>query len=98
MFCMHICKSMQPICPGKPRTRMCLITSSSLSDDRSNVCTVGFEPNPNHAAGLKELEKAYMDCGWRTHFFTETAVSNYFGTTELFLDTAWDPKHNVSIM
>ena len=63
------------------------ITNPSFSSDRSNVCAVGFEPNPKHATKLKEIEKAYTDCGWRTHFFTETAVSNYSGTTELYLDT-----------
>ena len=63
------------------------ITNPSFSSDRSNVCAVGFEPNPKHASKLKAIEKAYTGCGWRTHFFTETAVSNYSGTTELYLDT-----------
>ena len=34
---------------------------------------------------------------WSTYFFTETAVSNYSGTTELYLDTYSEPKRNVSV-
>ena len=56
---------------------------------------MGFEPNPKHAARLKEIERAYTACGWRTRFFTETAVSDYSGTTELFPDTKSDPKFKV---
>ena len=67
----------------------------SLRDDPSHICAVGFEPNPKHAAKLKEIESAYSACGWRTRFFTETAVSDYSGTTELFPDTKSDPKFKV---
>ena len=67
----------------------------SLRDDLSHICAVGFEPNPRHAAGLTAIGEAYTACGWRTHFFTETAVSDYSGRTELFLDKKSDPKFKV---
>ena len=67
----------------------------TLSDDLSGICAVGFEPNPKHAAKLKEIERAYSACSWKTRFFTETAVSDYTGTTELFPDTKSDPKFKV---
>ena len=48
-------------------------------DDKKNICAVGFEPNPNHVLPLREIELSFAKCGWRTKFFTETAVSNYTG-------------------
>ena len=57
-----------------------------VRDDPKYICAVGFEPNPNHVAPLKKIEHAYLECGWRAHFFTETAVSNYSGTTKFFTD------------
>ena len=48
-------------------------------DDKKNICAVGFEPNPNHVLPLREIESSFAKCGWRTNFFTKTAVSNYTG-------------------
>ena len=31
----------------------------------SEVCAVGFEPNPRHESLLKETESAYNQCGWK---------------------------------
>jgi hypothetical protein len=50
-----------------------------VTQRRSDVCSVGFEPNPSHTKRLKALEDAYKKCGWRVHFFTETAVSDHNG-------------------
>ena len=47
--------------------------------DKKNICAVGFEPNPNHVLPLREIELSFAKCGWRTKFFTKTAVSNYTG-------------------
>ena len=63
-----------------------------LREDPRYICAVGFEPNPNHAAPLKEVEEAFAECGWRARFFTETAVSNYTGTTQFFTDNAMGYK------
>ena len=40
----------------------------------SQVCAVGWEPNPAHTALLKRLEKRYNECGFRTIIHTETGV------------------------
>ena len=48
-------------------------------DDKKYICAVGFEPNPNHVLPLREIESSFAKCGWRTKFFTKTAVSNYTG-------------------
>ena len=37
------------------------------------------------------MEKAYTECGWRIKMFTDTAVSDRYGTTEFFSDN--DFKH-----
>lgn len=61
-------------------------------DDLKYICAVGFEPNPNHAEALKEIEETYAMCDWRAHFFTKTAVSNYTGTTQFYTDNAMGYK------
>ena len=76
------------------RTLQC--TLLPLRDDPKYICAIGFEPNPNHAAPLKEIEEAFSNCGWRAHFFTETAVSNYTGTTQFYTDNAMGYKVGVS--
>ena len=45
----------------------------------SDICTVGFEPNPEHESALAKLEKAYNKCGFRVKIFTKTAVGEYDG-------------------
>ena len=56
---------------------------SSLKGD-SMVCVVGFEPNPVHALYLKELEKAYLRCGWNINVMTATGVSNRNGIAKFY--------------
>ena len=67
-----------------------------IRDDARYVCAVGFEPNPSHTATLKEIEEAFSSCGWRAYFFTQTAVSNYSGTTQFY--TSHDRAHKVLTM
>ena len=50
----------------------------------SMVCVVGFEPNPVHALYLKELEKAYLRCGWNINVMTATGVSNRNGIAKFY--------------
>ena len=38
------------------------------------ICSVGWEPNPGHAAYLAELEAHYRDCGYRVAINTITGV------------------------
>ena len=90
-------------CPGSawlllsfPPVQSPCIIPLVLRDDPRYICAVGFEPNPNHAAPLKEVEEAFAECGWRARFFTETAVSNYTGTTQFFTDNAMEKKVEMS--
>ena len=69
-----------------------ILTFTTLRDDPKYICAVGFEPNPSHTAPLKEIEEAFSSCGWRAHFFTQTAVSNYSGTTQFYTDNAMGYK------
>ena len=48
------------------------------------VCAVGFEPNFQHTAYLKNLEKIYNGCGWKVKIYTETAVSDHNGAATFF--------------
>ena len=51
---------------------------------KDKVCAIGFEPNFQHTADLKKLEKTYNDCGWNVKIFTETAVSDHNGAATFY--------------
>ena len=53
---------------------------------KETVCAVGFEPNPRHAATLKDIEQSHKACGWRTHFYTKTAAAHDYGTVDFMTD------------
>ena len=40
----------------------------------SQICSVGWEPNPGHAPYLAELESHYRECGHRLTINTHTGV------------------------
>ena len=44
------------------------------SRNHSEVCAVGWEPNPTHTDHLRALETAYNNCGWRVTINTNTGV------------------------
>ena len=48
----------------------------------SQVCAVGFEPNPVHEDHLLRTAGAYNKCGWRVLFHTRTGVAK----AEIFQD------------
>ena len=54
--------------------RNCPIIHPILYIMLSQVCAVGWEPNPAHTALLRRLEKRYNECGFRTIIYTETGV------------------------
>lgn len=62
--------------------------------NRTDICAVGFEPNPYHIERLKALENAYQTKGWRVKIFTETAVGTQDGEAEFFFDTLAAPEHH----
>ena len=55
------------------------IENRQRQGNKHKVCAIGFEPNFQHTADLKKLEKTYNDCGWKVKIFTETAVSDHNG-------------------
>ena len=52
----------------------------SAAERRKSTCAIGLEMNPTHTSRLKALEAAYAQQGWRTRFFTQTAVGVDFST------------------
>jgi len=51
-----------------------------------SVCAIGFEPNPKHTKGLKDLQNAYEKCGWKTKFHTKTAAAHSYGLATFYSD------------
>lgn len=45
-----------------------------LNRNLSQVCSVGFEPNPIHYQILQKISSSYKNCGWRAIFY-EVGVS-----------------------
>lgn len=52
----------------------------------NSICAVGFEPNAHHTQALKDIEQAHRACGWRSHFYTETAAAHDYGTISFLTD------------
>ena len=48
---------------------------------------VGFEPNFHHTKALSDLEASHRKCGWKTTFFTETAVGHDYGVIDVFSES-----------
>lgn len=62
-------------------------------DRNRKVCAFGFEPNPRLEQRLRNTQAAYNALGWRTHFFTQTALSTYDGSAILHADNANRRSH-----
>jgi len=48
--------------------------NTDIDNLESQICAVGWEPNPLHTAYLRELERSYHRCGYRVTIFTGTGV------------------------
>ena len=59
------------------------------------VCAVGFEPNKNLAPGLKDLEKSYSKCGWRTIIYTQTGVDVVAGKAQVGSEFTFVAFYNI---
>ena len=61
----------------------------------SQVCAVGFEPNPSHETYLKQLEDKYRMCGWNVMINTRTGVGSKNAVTRFanidYLDGSFWP-------
>eukprot|EP01038_Epipyxis_sp_PR26KG_P018495 gene18495-26097_t len=54
------------------------------SDIRTNICTIGFEPNSLHTSRLLGLQNAYLAANFPLVIFTNTAVGATNGTITFF--------------
>jgi hypothetical protein len=64
------------------------------TNNRSDVCAFGFEPNPQHNIILKKTEKFYQNHGFNVIMFRETAVSTIQGNATFFRDLQSQEKFN----
>jgi hypothetical protein len=63
---------------------------------RRRVCTLGFEPNPGHAAYLGKLQNFLQSLGFPVMFFTNTAVTGRDMTNvTFFFDAAKKDSNEV---
>ncbi len=60
--------------------------------DKSNVCAIGFEPNPVHRGVLDKIESFYNGRGWRTIFYPFAAYHKY--DDHLWFKSDGDSGHN----
>ena len=57
--------------------------------NNSNLCVLGFEPNPQHQQILNNIERKYIAKGWKIHFFPyAVSVQNTFMT--LYTDERYE--------
>lgn len=66
--------------------------------DPTDICTVGFEPNPAHEQHLKEMEEAYATCGIKAIMMTRAGVGAKNKVSRFVpINTAWgtDLGHDV---
>ncbi len=62
------------------------IFKAYFPDDRSNVCSFGFEGNPLHDSRLKRLEKSFKLWGKRVRIYASTAVSTKYENVTFYQD------------
>ena len=75
-----------------PRSRTFLNLIDKYFGERRNssqVCAVGFEPNPVHEDHLLQTAAAYDKCGWRALFHTRTGVAKAEIFQHIF---SWKPS------
>jgi FkbM family methyltransferase len=63
-------------------------------NSRTEVCSFGFEPNPEHVKSLKQLEKRLATKSYNALIFTETAVGIENGNVTFYVDATKTGKNN----
>lgn len=63
------------------------------TNNRSDVCVFGFEPNPVHNNVLKKTEMYYQHNGFSVVIFRETAIAIHHGNATFLHDLTSKPKH-----
>ena len=58
----------------QPMRAQYLDVSGPILPSSPQICSVGWEPNPGHAAYLGELESHYRECGYRVTIHSNTGV------------------------
>jgi len=69
--------------PGNPTEILFL---NAFGADRRDVCAYGFEANPMHTERLQKLQLSYQKNKWNVTIYTETAVSDRYGTSKFYFD------------
>jgi hypothetical protein len=64
-----------------------------ITNNRSDVCAFGFEPNPLHNKILNKTENFYQKHGFNVIIFRETAISTSYGNASFIRDFSSDPKN-----
>jgi FkbM family methyltransferase len=57
-----------------------------FGNDRTNVCSIGFEPNVAHTEYLNKLNEHFANQKYQGFIFTEHAVSSHRGNMTFFRD------------
>lgn len=63
------------------------------TNNRTDVCVFGFEPNPKHNEILRRTEKYYQNNGFSVIIFKETAISTTHGNATFIHDFTSDAVH-----
>jgi len=50
--------------------------SRRATAEKSGLCAIGLEPNPEHAERLQKIENLYQQQGWNVHFYSVAAWSS----------------------
>lgn len=50
-------------------------------DEKTDICVIGFEPNPRHVQRLRDLTFAYLLRGWKAKFIFAAAGAPSSGTS-----------------
>lgn len=70
-----------------PNARVLPFFDKTYGLNRSNVCSLGVEPNPHHAEYLHQLNLYFKRKGYQSLILTNMAVSVKPGRAKFFLDT-----------
>eukprot|EP01041_Mallomonas_annulata_P006643 gene6643-13453_t len=76
-----------------PKATFISLFDKTFGTNRSEVCAIGFEPNPHRTARLKSLETSYNSVGFPLIIFYETAV-NTVGTNVSFYTEPYEKAEN----
>lgn len=66
----------------------------NATQNRTNICSFGFEPNYIHTARLQQLQSTYRSMGYPTVIFTGVAVDRVTGNATFYHDVKAIPEQH----